>query len=149
LGLFTYVMTCDMRKEYTKVTHKLITLFPCSDGQRKREAIYIGSSTDASWQLDCRQLLLSLLHSVQTDSGAHPASYPMRTRAEVKNAWNYTSTPRYVNTPWCLIKHKDNSTLLVMRTITSRLLHRRGNNSSGIIGALAPEAVFASLPVMP
>jgi len=24
--------------------------------------------------------------------------------AEVKNAWSYTSTPRYVFTAWCLIK---------------------------------------------
>jgi hypothetical protein len=55
----------------------------------------------------------SLHHRVQNGSGAHPASYPMNTRdsfpgvkrpvneadhsppssAEVKNAWNYTSTP--------------------------------------------------------
>jgi hypothetical protein len=52
----------------------------------------------------------SLLHVVQTDSGAHPASYPMGaagsfpggkadhsppTSAEVKNTWIYTSTPPY------------------------------------------------------
>jgi hypothetical protein len=55
----------------------------------------------------------SLHHRVQTASGAHPTSYPMGTRAismglkrqgreadhsslsraEVKNMWNYTSTP--------------------------------------------------------
>jgi hypothetical protein len=55
----------------------------------------------------------SLLHRVQTGSGAYPSSYPMGTRvsfsgvkrpereidhsppssAEVKNAWSYTSTP--------------------------------------------------------
>jgi hypothetical protein len=51
----------------------------------------------------------SLHHLVQTDSGTHPASYPMFTRgsfpggkaadhsappiAEVKNAWSYTCTP--------------------------------------------------------
>jgi hypothetical protein len=53
------------------------------------------------------------IHRVETGSGPHPASYPMRTRgsfpggkaaggeadhsppssAEVKNAWSYTSTP--------------------------------------------------------
>jgi hypothetical protein len=57
----------------------------------------------------------SLLHSVQTYTGAHPASYLMGTgvlsqgikrpgreadhspqaSAEVKNAWIYTSTPPY------------------------------------------------------
>jgi hypothetical protein len=63
-----------------------------------------------------------------TDSGAHPASYPMGTRgsfpgvkrpgreadhsppysAEVKNVWSYTSTP---TTPSCCgaqLKHRDN-----------------------------------------
>jgi hypothetical protein len=58
----------------------------------------------------------SLLHVVQTDSGVHPASYPMGTgssfprgvkrqeheadhsppaSAEVKKMWIYTSTPPY------------------------------------------------------
>jgi hypothetical protein len=67
-----------------------------------------------------------LLHCMQTDSGAHPASYPMGTRvsfpgvkqpghkadhsppfgAEVTNIWIYTSTPpfSYVFMTWCLIK---------------------------------------------
>jgi hypothetical protein len=56
----------------------------------------------------------------------HPASYPMGTRdfslgvkrpgreadhspsssAEVKNAWNYISTPQYVLMAWCLVKHR-------------------------------------------
>jgi hypothetical protein len=58
---------------------------------------------------------VSLHHRVQSGSGAHPASYPMGTRAlsvvvkrlereadhsppssaEVKHAWSYTSTPQY------------------------------------------------------
>jgi hypothetical protein len=28
-------------------------------------------------------------------------------RAEVKNAWSYTSTPQYVFMAWYLVKHKD------------------------------------------
>jgi hypothetical protein len=32
--------------------------------------------------------------------------------AEVKNAWRYTSTPQYVFMSWCLVKHRDNFTLL-------------------------------------
>jgi hypothetical protein len=88
--------------------------------------------------LDCRRLEVqvptgagdfSLLHRVQTGSGAHPASYPTGTEgsfrgvrrtgreadqsppssAEVKNAWRYTFTP-YVFMAWCLVKHRDNFT---------------------------------------
>jgi hypothetical protein len=72
----------------------------------------------------------SLLHRVQTGSGAHPASYPVGTRgsfpgvkwpgrevedsppssAEVKNAWSYTSTPLYAFMAWWLVEHRDNVT---------------------------------------
>jgi hypothetical protein len=34
--------------------------------------------------------------------------------AEVKNAWRYTSTPQYVLLSWCLVKHKDNFTVLYL-----------------------------------
>jgi hypothetical protein len=67
----------------------------------------------------------SLYYRVQTDSGAHPASYPMGTRssfpegeadhsppsnAEVKNEWSYTSTPK--NSSWrgAWLKHKEDFT---------------------------------------
>jgi hypothetical protein len=30
--------------------------------------------------------------------------------AEVKNVWNYASTPPYVFMKWCLVKHRDNFT---------------------------------------
>jgi hypothetical protein len=73
----------------------------------------------------------SLHHRVQNGSGTHPASSPMGTkgsfpegkaagreadhsppsRAEVKNAWSYTSTPQNVFMAWCLAKHRDNFTL--------------------------------------
>jgi hypothetical protein len=73
----------------------------------------------------------SLLHRIQTDSGAHPAfhhwlpagglfsgvkrlgceaNHLPPSSAEVKNAWRYTSTPQYVMV-WCLVKHRDNFTL--------------------------------------
>jgi hypothetical protein len=67
----------------------------------------------------------SLHHHVHNGARAHPASYPMGTRgsfsggeadhsppssAEVKYAWNYTSTPQYVFIAWCLVKHRDNFT---------------------------------------
>jgi hypothetical protein len=70
---------------------------------------------------------LSLLRNVQTGSGAHPASYSMRTgpppgrqaatefdvdpspprSAEVKDEWSYTSTP-----PICLHGADKNNSLL-------------------------------------
>jgi hypothetical protein len=34
--------------------------------------------------------------------------------AEVKNAWSYTSTPQYVFMVWCLVKHRDNFTLVAV-----------------------------------
>jgi hypothetical protein len=58
-----------------------------------------------------------------------PASYPVGTggssparevhhtlpsSAEVKNAWSYTSTPPYVFMAWCLIKHGDGFTFVVV-----------------------------------
>jgi hypothetical protein len=63
---------------------------------------------------------LSLCHLVQIHSGAHRASSPMETghkavgcdadhsppsSAKVMNAWSYTSTPPYVFTAWCIVKH--------------------------------------------
>jgi hypothetical protein len=72
----------------------------------------------------------SLHHSVQTGSGAHPASYPMGiqgsylgskaagawkyhslpTRAKVKNAWSYTVTPQQLFLEWYLVTNRDNFT---------------------------------------
>jgi hypothetical protein len=71
-------------------------------------------------------IFFSLRHSVQTYSGAHPASYPVGTGVlspeiktpereadhslpssdEVKNSWNYTSIPPYVFMAWYLVKHR-------------------------------------------
>jgi hypothetical protein len=73
----------------------------------------------------------SLHHSVQNGSGAHPPSFlsngyrllslkvkqPDRevdssppSNDEVKNAWSYISTLRYVFMAWRLVKHRDNFT---------------------------------------
>jgi len=66
----------------------------------------------------------SFRHCVQTGSVAHAASHPVgtggsflgvkrsgreadhqpRSRAEVKNEWSYTSTPKNVLMQWCLVK---------------------------------------------
>jgi hypothetical protein len=61
----------------------------------------------------------SVLHAVQTASGAHPVSYTMGnrgllkwprreadrslpSRTEVKNVWSFPSTPVYIFMEWCL-----------------------------------------------
>jgi hypothetical protein len=65
----------------------------------------------------------SLHHRVQKGSGAHPASYPMGTRGSFPgvNRTGYEadhSSPssaevsQYVFMAWCLVKHRDNFTLL-------------------------------------
>jgi hypothetical protein len=79
----------------------------------------------------------SLLHRVQTDSGSHPASYPMDTggyflevkqpgreahrwhpsSAEVKNPCSYTSTPPYIFMAWYLVKHRATLLLYLCREI--------------------------------
>jgi hypothetical protein len=80
----------------------------------------------------------SLHHSrVRTDSGAHPASYPMSARAlslgvkrserethhlppssvEVKNTWSYTSTTQYAFMAWCSVKAQGQFYLLNMAKI--------------------------------
>jgi hypothetical protein len=75
----------------------------------------------------------SLHHRIQNGSGAYPASYqwvpgalslgikrPGReadhsppSSAEVKNAWSYNSTPKYVFMAWCLVKRRYNFTFSV------------------------------------
>jgi hypothetical protein len=81
----------------------------------------------------------SLHHSVQTDSGAHPAFYPMGTRdsspgvkrpgreadhwhpssAGVKNAWSYTSTSQYPLMVWCSVKAQRQLYLLPYHTLAA------------------------------
>jgi hypothetical protein len=54
---------------------------------------------------------------------AHPMTYPVYThlifpsKAEVKNSWNYTSTPPYVFLAWYLIKHRESFTLYTLLII--------------------------------
>jgi hypothetical protein len=38
------------------------------------------------------------------------ADHSLPSSAKVKNAWSYTSIPRYVFMVWCLVKHRDNFT---------------------------------------
>jgi hypothetical protein len=76
-----------------------------------------------------------LLHCVQTYTGTHTTSYAVSTRgpflwgreadhspssrAVVKNAWSYISTPAYIFMAWCFIKLKESSPFIVFR----RLVH--------------------------
>jgi hypothetical protein len=36
------------------------------------------------------------------------ANHSSPSSSEVKNAWNYTSTPSYIFMAWCLVKNKEN-----------------------------------------
>jgi len=45
------------------------------------------------------------------------ADHSPTSSAEDKNAWSYTSTPYYVFTAWCLVKHRDNFTFSFNFTI--------------------------------
>jgi hypothetical protein len=80
----------------------------------------------------------SLHHRVQTDSGSHPDSYPMGTKASSlgvkrvprsKDEWSYTSTPPYVFMAWCLVKRRDKFTF----TFTFKLLWKRPFGRPGAV----------------
>jgi len=49
----------------------------------------------------------------------HEADHSLPSNAEVKNAWRYASSPRYVFMPWCLGKHRNSFTF----TFTITTLH--------------------------
>jgi len=69
----------------------------------------------------------------QTESGAHPVSYPMGTvvikrpereddhspqsSAEIKNTWNYTPLPQYAFMAWCSVKAQGQLYLYLYRSI--------------------------------
>jgi hypothetical protein len=66
----------------------------------------IGIATGYGVRFPAERSDFSLLHSVQLDSEAHPAVYPMGTgdffprgkaaECRVQELWRYNSTPRYV-----------------------------------------------------
>jgi hypothetical protein len=37
--------------------------------------------------------------------------------AEIKNAWNYISTPPYILMAWYLVKYRDNFTFTLLRNL--------------------------------
>jgi hypothetical protein len=102
-----------------------------------------------SWQ---RQKFFSLHHCVQTGFGTHPASYQVGTvtclwdrvarawsyhlppsSAEVKNTSTYTSSPPYIFTAWCLIKH--NVCLYdvcILSSLYSRIMNMYVKHSSAL-----------------
>jgi hypothetical protein len=92
----------------------------------------------------------SFRHRIQTDSGAHPASYPVGTgcsfpevkrpgcevdhsppsSAEVKNGWRCTSTPPHVCVAWSLLKHRENSAFASSTLICFRCRLSESRDSS-------------------
>ena len=76
-------------------------------------------------------VIISSLHCIQTEYGAHLALYSMDARApspgikpqheadqsppsgaEVKNAWNFVSSPQNASMVWCFIKKRDSFVFL-------------------------------------
>jgi hypothetical protein len=52
----------------------------------------------------------------------YEADHSPPSSAEVKNEWSYTSTPQYVFTAWCLVKHWDNFIFyLYLETFTQHI----------------------------
>jgi hypothetical protein len=96
-------------------------LFTCSS---RGSSVGTGWTTGIRFSTGARKVFLFCLrHLVQTGFGAHNALYPLGTWvylpdnsppscAEVKNAWNYTSTLAYVFMACYKVKHKDNFTFL-------------------------------------
>jgi hypothetical protein len=56
-------------------------------------------------------VLIERLVFCKTNPGSE-ADHSPPSSAEVKNEWNYTSTPQYVFMVWCLVKHRDNFTFM-------------------------------------
>jgi hypothetical protein len=48
--------------------------------------------------------------SLEVKRPGREADHSPPSGAEVKNVWSYTSTPHYVFTAWCLVKHRDTCT---------------------------------------
>jgi hypothetical protein len=42
--------------------------------------------------------------------------------AELKNVWSYISTPQYVFIAWCLVKHRDNFTFIIIIIIITTII---------------------------
>jgi hypothetical protein len=52
--------------------------------------------------------------SLEVKRPGREADHSPQSSAEVTNAWSFTSTPRYVFVAWCLVKHRDNFTFLLL-----------------------------------
>jgi hypothetical protein len=65
--------------------------------------------------------------------------------AEVKNAWSCTSTPQYVFTAWCLVKHRDNFTFYIYLLSIIKFLK---NFSTFVYNQLYPARVLKILRII-
>jgi hypothetical protein len=54
---------------------------------------------------------------------AREGDHLLPSRAEVKNAWNFTSSPPYVLMTWCSVEHGDNFCFILYQNITSKTQH--------------------------
>jgi hypothetical protein len=85
---------------HKKLAHKVECIFRCGEYWT-----WHPDGLDGRGSVPCRGRDVSPLHSVQTDSGAHPASYPKCIRGlfsgegaegRGREVWSYISTPRHV-----------------------------------------------------
>jgi hypothetical protein len=49
------------------------------------------------------------------------ADHSRPSSAEVKNTWSYTSTPQYFIMAWCLVKHRDNKSIVTKLVALQKL----------------------------
>lgn len=82
---------------------------------------------------------ISLLQRIQTGSGTHPSSvgslatgikqlgcktdHSSLSSVEIKNTWQYTTTPSYAFIMWCLIKYKNRFIICLLYVSHVTLLH--------------------------
>jgi hypothetical protein len=76
------------------------------------------------------------------------ADHSPQSTAEIKNAWSYTSTPQYIFMVWCLVKLRDNFTLLyfTIKIISSFLSNRKIRVMVQDETFMPPREIQAELP---
>jgi hypothetical protein len=80
--------------------------------------------------------------SLRVKRPGREADHSPPSSTEVKNAWNYTSTPQYAFMGWCLVKHRDNFTFPYLYAKNNRvnlnLASRTSESFSRVQSSLSP-----------
>jgi hypothetical protein len=85
--------------------------------------------------------------SVRVKWPGHEAHHSTPSGAEVRNAWNYTSTLPYVFMACCLVKHRDSFTLYLssFRARKAASVRRIRNASLGIVTYISDLCDFGEM----